>query len=78
MRLRSSLCATSAGNALSNHRKTFASLKTLTQHVVSKGHNPSAIVEPRVKAPTQPAPFQIDHKRCFFCLKTSATLQENE
>lgn len=78
MKLRSSLYATSAGKLVFYHRKTFASLKTLNQHVASKGHNPAAIVEPRVKIATQPAPFQKDHKRCFFCLKASATLQESE
>lgn len=59
-------------------RKQFASANTLKQHVQSKGHNPNAIVEPKIKAEKVQTVFKKDHTRCLFCLETSATLEENE
>ncbi len=60
-------------------RKTFASSKTLTQHVVSKGHNATMIVEERLpQQPAAPAPFIKNQLKCLLCELVSTDLSANE
>jgi len=63
----------------SQFRKTFASSKTLTQHVVSKGHNATMIVEERMpQQPAAPIPFVKNQLKCLFCESVSTDLSANE
>jgi hypothetical protein len=59
-------------------RKTFASLNTLNQHVQSKNHNPHAPIDLRPKVAKAPVLFEKNYKKCFYCLRVSRDLQENE
>jgi hypothetical protein len=64
---------------LGQFRKTFASSKTLTQHVVSKGHNATMIVEERIPPqPAAPVPFIKNQLKCLFCDLVSKDLITNE
>ena len=63
----------------SQFRKIFASSKTLTQHVASKGHNATMIVEERIpQQPAAPTPFIKNQHKCLFCELVSKDLSENE